>query len=149
MKVITLNGESENHFFICRQCKQGGWMQFKQTCHGFEKEIKWVTCMQTCSGRKKLKLGKIFLGWFSHTLINCTITHNFWLNCEWCNVVVPSHMMLLFSLDSDLLSFCICLVYIYFLWNGRVDVLIVHEWSGTLGSWWSPFFIIPFLARQG
>ena len=71
----------------------------------------WIK--QTCSGEKEIKMGKIFLGWFSHTMIDFTNTHNLWLNCEWCNVVVLSHMMVLFSLDDDLLSFCIWLLYIY------------------------------------
>ena len=70
-----------------------------------------------------------------------SICSSVWLNCEWCNVVLLSHMVVLFSLDDDLLFICIWLVCIYLF--GRMEALIVHAWLGTLGSWW--FFFILFL----
>ena len=78
----------------------------------------------------------MFLDWFSY--LDRFITHNLWLNCEKCNEVVPSRMMVLFSHDGDLLSVYIELVcihihmYLSMRWQG--GGLIIHEKLGTLGS---------------
>ena len=59
----------------------------------------------------KINLGGIKCFWLVLTNLDRIITHNLWLNCEWCNVVVPSPVMGLWSLDGDFLSICIELVY--------------------------------------